>query len=117
MQPIEQQSVRDAHQYAFHVVLQFRDELYTIDEKPFKEIFADVSLVRDELPVDELHESLVFERLPVVHVPKSYLEVEQLTPLIADKVQLKAEEPAHEVVTVPKYAYLYVNDVLGSTGI
>ena len=91
----EQQSVRNAHQCAFHIVLQFRDELYAIDEKPFKEISADVSLVREELPVDELHESLVFERLPVVHVPRRYHEVEQLTPLIADKVQLKAEEPAH----------------------
>ena len=36
----EQQSVRNAHQCAFHIVLQFRDELYAIDEKPFKEILT-----------------------------------------------------------------------------
>ena len=91
----EQQFVRDAHQRAFHVVLQFRDELYAVYEEPFKEILADISLARDEFPVDELHESLVFERLPVIHVTRRYHEIEQLAPLIADKVQLKPEEPAH----------------------
>ena len=91
----EQQFVRDAHQRAFHVVPQLRDELYAVDVKPFKEVLADISLVRDEFPVDELHESLVFERLPVIHISRRYHEVEQLSLLVADKVQLKPEEPAH----------------------
>ena len=91
----EQQFVGNTHQRAFHVVPQFRDELYAVNEKPFKEFPADVSLVRDEFPVDELHESLVFEGFPVVHVTRRYHEVEQLAPLIADKVQLEPEEPAH----------------------
>ena len=91
----EQQFVGNAHQCTFHVVLQLRDELYAVNEKPFEEILADVSLVRDEFPVDELHESLVFEGFPVIHVTRSYHEVEQLAPLIADKVQLEAKEPAH----------------------
>lgn len=54
----EQQFVRDTHQRTFHVVPQLCDELYAVDEKPFKEVLADISLVRDKLPVDELHESL-----------------------------------------------------------
>ena len=91
----EQQFVRDAHQRTFHVAPELRDELYAIDEKPFKEVLADISLVRHKFPVDELHESFVFERLPVIHIPRRYHEIEQLAPLIADKVQLKPEEPAH----------------------
>ena len=81
----EQQFVRDAHQRTFHVVPELRDELYAIDEKPFKEVLADISLVRHELPVDELHENLVFERLPVTHISRRYHEV---TP-VRDKIRTK----------------------------
>ena len=38
---------------------------------------------------------LKFERLPVIHIPRRYHEVEQLALLVADKVQHKPEEPAH----------------------
>ena len=91
----EQQFVGDTHQRTLHVVFQLCDELYAVNEKPFKEILADISLVRDEFSVDELHECLVFERLPVIHVPRRYHEIEQLALLVANKVQLKPEEPAH----------------------
>ena len=63
--------------------------------KSLSKRFLPISLVRDELPVDELHESLVFERLPVIHIPRRYHEVKQLALPVADKVQLEAEEPAH----------------------
>ena len=44
----------------------FGKQLYAVDEKPFKEVLADISLVCHELPVDELHECLIFEGLPVI---------------------------------------------------
>lgn len=54
----QQQSVRNTHHRPLHVVLQFRDELYAVNEKALKEVLADISLVTDEFPVDELHEGL-----------------------------------------------------------
>ena len=55
------QFVRNAHQLAFHVVSQLRVMLYAVNEKTFKDFFTYISIVNHEYPVDELHESLVFQ--------------------------------------------------------
>ena len=77
-------------------VLDVRDELMP-STKNLSEVLADVSLVCYELAIYE-HECLVFESLPVIHIPQHYHEVELLTLFIADKVHLKPEEPVHETL-------------------
>ena len=92
-------SLSDVHQCALHVVPQFRDELYAVDEEPFKEVLSDISLVCHEFSVDEFHEGLVFEKLTVINVAWRYHEVEQLALLVADQMQPETEEPAHGTLT------------------
>ena len=55
----------------------------------------------DQLPVDELNERLVFQRLPVVHVSRGDHEVKQFPTFVAYQVELEAEEPAHRAFASP----------------
>ena len=90
-----QQSVRHAHDGSLHIALEFRYQLYAIDKKPLEEFLSDISLVPNELTVQEFYERLVSKRLAVIDVSWGNHEVKQLSFLIADEVQLEAKEPAH----------------------
>ena len=93
-----QQPVRHAHDGSLHVALQFRYQLDSVNEQPLEELLADVSLVTDELAVEELHESLVVKRLAVINVAGGDHEIKELALLVADEVKLESEEPAHRAL-------------------
>ena len=101
----EQQPVRNSHQRPFHVVPEFRNELYSIHEQMLKQLFADISLVPDQLSVDFGHEAFVLQRLPVIDITWCDAEVEDLALLIADDVQLETEEPAHRALSPGGYTF------------
>ena len=60
-----------------------------------EEPLADISLVADQLAVYLSQEALVLKRFPVIRVARRYTEVEQFPLLVADNMQLEAEEPSH----------------------
>lgn len=49
----KKQSVRHAHQSAFHIAFQFSDKLYAIDKQALEKILADISFVRNQLTIDK----------------------------------------------------------------
>ncbi len=103
--PLSQQNpVRDFHDCAFHVASEFCYKLYPVHEQPLEKMLADVSLVPDEFPVYEIHKILVFQWLAVINITGSYHEVQQLALLIANQVQLEAEEPSHGTLASLGYA-------------
>ncbi len=99
-----QQPVRHAHHSPLHVALELRYQLDAVNKEALEEVLPDISLVPDKLSVQEIHKCLVVKRLSVVNIPGGYHEVQQLAPLIADEVQLEAEEPAHGAFASLGYA-------------
>ena len=43
----------------------------------------------------EFNEGLVFQRFPVIHIPRGYHEVEQLPLFVTNQMQLETKEPSH----------------------
>ena len=72
-----QHPVRDSHVGTLHVALQFRYQLYAVNKQPLEESFADISLVPDELAIEELHERLALKGLAVIDITWGNHEVKQ----------------------------------------
>jgi len=94
-----QQSVRHAHQCPFHVAFEFCYQLDAVNEEALEEFLANISFVPNKLAIQEFHEGLVLKRLAVIDVVRSNHEVEHFSLLIADDVQLEAEEPPHRALS------------------
>ena len=103
----EKQPVRDAQQSPLHVTFEFCDNLYAINEQALEEVLADISFVRNQLAIYEFDKSLVFQWLPVIHIPRSYHEVQQFTLLIANQMQFEAKEPSHGTFASFSYTLEY----------
>ena len=91
----EKQFVGYGHRCSLHVTLQFRYKLYAIHKGPFEKTLANVPFVANELSIYEFHKSLIFKRLPVIHITWCYHKVEQFSLLITYQVKLESKEPAH----------------------
>ena len=83
--------------------------LYSVNEKPLKEVPADVSLVTDQLTMYELYKSVILQRLTVINISRRYHKVEKLSFLIANQVQFETEEPTHRAF--PSLGYTLENFV------
>ena len=94
----EQHSVQHRHQRPLHVVLQLGNELYSVHKEFPEELLADVSFVTDKFAVKEFIECLILQWLPVIHISRRNHEVKQFALLVADEVELEAEEPAHRAL-------------------
>lgn len=92
----KQYSVIDGSQSSFHIVFQFGNQLYSINEQLAEQIFADVALVSDEFAINEFYERLYFQGFTVIDIAWRYHEVQYLTLVIANQMQLKAVEPSQE---------------------
>lgn len=90
----EQYSVIHRSDAPFHVILQFGDELYSVNEEFTEQVFADIALVSDKLAIDEFYERLYFQRLTVIDITRCDHEVKYLTSVIADQMQLEAVKPS-----------------------
>lgn len=94
--PLAQQNlVLRAHEHVPHVVAHSCDELYSVNEEHLEKCLADISPVSAELALDIPDVALVPERVAVVGVARSNHEVEYLSAVIDDQVQLEAVELSH----------------------
>lgn len=90
--------VCDGHDLSLHIVLQLGNQLNAVHEEPEEEFLVDVSLVSDQFSEDLFDERFVAERLPVVDIAGSDHEVQQVTLLITDEVELESIEPSHRAL-------------------
>ena len=90
---------------SFHVTFQFGNKLYSVNEKPLKEVLADVPLVTDQLTLYELYKSFVFQRLTDINISRRYHKVEKFSFLIANQMQFETEEPTHRAFSSWGYAF------------
>ena len=91
--PLAQQNlVLRAHEHVPHVVAHSCDELYSVNEEHLEKSLADISPVSAELALDIPDVALVPERVAVVGVARGNHEVEYLSAVIDDQVQLEAAE-------------------------
>ena len=84
-------------------------KLYSVNEKPLKEVLADVTFITDQLTIDEIYECLVLQRLTVINISRRYHKVEKLSFFIANQVQFETEEPTHRAF--PSLGYTLENFV------
>lgn len=94
----EENAVSNGHDLSLHVTLQLCNQLNTINIKPGKEFFPNVSLVSDKSTEDPLNEGLVPERLPVIHIARRDHEVQEVSLFVANEVQFEAVEPSHRAL-------------------
>ena len=95
----QQDSVVHRPQAAFHIVFQFGNQLYPVNEELVEQAFADIPLVSDKFPVDKLNKGFDFQRLAVIDIPRGDHEVQNLPLVIAYQVQFEAVEPAQRAFT------------------
>ena len=91
--------VRDGHDLAFHVVLEFCNQLNAVHKEFGEEFLADVSLVSDKFAEYLLDKGLIPQRLAVIDVARGYHGVQQITLLVADQMEFEAIEPAHRALS------------------
>lgn len=60
-----------AHKGVSHVVLDFGNQLYPIHEQVLKQCLAYISFVATQLSFYLLHEPVLFQRFPVIHIAGS----------------------------------------------
>ena len=53
------------------------NKLYSVNEKPLKEVLTDVPLVTDQLPIYEIYKRFVFQRLTVINISWCYHKIEK----------------------------------------
>ena len=94
----EENAVSNGHDLSLHVTLQLCNQLNTINKKPGKEFFANVSLVSDKSTEDLLNEGLVPERLPVIHIARRDHEAQEVSLFVANEVQFETIEPSHRAL-------------------
>ena len=87
--------VRDSHDLAFHVVLEFCNQLNTLHKELGEEVLTDIALVADQFAEDLLKEGLVPERFPVIDITWREHEVQQSSLLVANQMELEDIEAAH----------------------
>lgn len=91
----KQKLVGNAHQGTLHVVLQFGYQLYPVHKETLKQILADISFVTEKFAIEDFHECLVVQWLPVANITWCSHEVQQLTLFITNQMKFEAEEPSH----------------------
>ena len=97
--------VGNGQQGVSHVILDFGYQLNSIHEQKLKQSLSDISFVPAEFPLDVFDKRLRVKRFTVVYIAGSEHEVEYLSPVIDDQVQLKAEKPAHRALATFSYTF------------
>ena len=95
--------------FKFYRTAIFGNKLYSVNEKPLKEVLADVPFITDQLTIDEVYECFVLQRLTVINISRRYHKVEKLSFFIANQVQFETEEPTHRAF--PSLGYTLENFV------
>ncbi len=88
---------------AFHTVLQFGYQLYTINEEPVEKVLTDVSFVTYKFTMNEFHERFHFQRFSVINISGCDHEIQYLALVVADQMQLEAVKPAEGTFATLRY--------------
>ena len=91
----EQDFVVQVHEGVLHVLLEFGDKVYVVNEKGLEQLPAYVPPVGEELPEQPVCEVLVLQGFTVVHVPGRECPLYDFPAVVNDDVQLEAVEPSH----------------------
>ena len=94
--PLAQEDpVRNGHNLALHIAFEFCNQLNAIHKELGEEVLTDIALVAEQFAEDLLEEGLVPERFPVIDIARCDHEVQQVSLLVANQMELEAIEPAH----------------------
>lgn len=63
-----------------------------------EQFFSNIAFVSDKFPTQEFQKRLMLKRLAFINVSRCNHEAEQLSFLVADKVELESEEPSHRAL-------------------
>ena len=91
----EHDFVIQAHEGVLHVLLDFRDKVYAVNEKALEKFLAYIAPVCENLSEQVLFESFVFQWLSVVHVPRCERPLCYLAAVVDHNVQFESVEPSH----------------------
>lgn len=91
----EDDFVIQAHEGVLHVLLESRDKVYAVNEKALEKFLAYIAPVCEDLSEQVLLESVVFQRLSVVHVPRRERPLYYLSAVVDHDVQFESVEPSH----------------------
>ena len=93
------------HQYVLHIAFDLGNDLYPVQEEEVKKPFVYVSLISAQFTTYFFHKGSVFQRIAVISVGRCYHEVEQLSFVIDDYMELEAEEPTHRTSDTLGYSF------------
>ena len=82
-------------------------DMYAINGQALEEVLADISFVCNQLAIYEFDKSLVFQWLPVIHIPRGYQEVQQFAFLVTNQMQLESKELSHGTLASLGYTFEY----------
>lgn len=99
----KQDSVIHRPDTAFHIVFQFGNQLYSVNEQFVEQVFADISFVADKFSIDEFDECFHFQRLAVIDIAGRNHKVQDFTPVVANQMQFKPVEPAQRTFAALRY--------------
>ena len=88
------------HQFVLHVVSDSCDQMYSVGKERIKQVRWDVSPVSKEFPLDSLAKHSPYLRIPVIHVGPCKTEHYNLSPVIANEMQLESVAPSHRPLPV-----------------
>ena len=100
----EHDLVIDGHQPVLHVAPESRHEVYPVGEEAGKEGFGDVSFVRIDLSQHVVSQPIEHLLVAVVNVRPGQHEIDELTFLVANEMQLESVEPAHRTLAYLRIA-------------
>ena len=92
--------VPHGHELVLHVGSDARDQVYAILEEHVKELGRDVSPVSKQFTVEPFCQDSPHLWIPVVHMGACETEGYDLSPVVADKVQLETVTPSHRSLSV-----------------
>jgi len=85
------------HQGILHTLFQTRDEVDSVNEELFEEVFRDIAPVSEELAEDPFVKVYVFQGSSVVHVARSEEKIKQFPLVIDDQMKFESIEPTPRV--------------------
>ena len=74
--------------------------MYIVHKEHLKEVLTDYPLSAKSFPNNLSGEAFILQRLPVIYVAWGELPLDNLSPVIDDKMELEAIEPAHGALSL-----------------
>lgn len=76
-----------------------------------EEFLANIPFVSNRFSIEKVNKSLVSQWFPVIHITRSYHEIEKFPFLVTDKVQFESEESVHGTFVPLCYAFECFMDI------